>query len=126
MNGQDTGMASTFTELIVDATDPRGLADFWCAVLGWNVTEDDEEGVEIAAAAGSLPKIVFVPVPDAKTVKNRVHIDVSPSGCDQAEEVERVLALGARPVDVGQGEPTWVVLADPEGNEFCILRQRVD
>lgn len=126
MNGQDTGMASTFTELIVDAADPRGLADFWCAVLGWNVTEDDEEGVEIAAAAGSLPKIVFVPVPDAKTVKNRVHIDVSPSGCDQAEEVERVLALGARPVDVGQGEPTWVVLADPEGNEFCILRQRVD
>ena len=126
MNGQDTGMASTFTELIVDATDPRGLADFWCAVLGWNVTEDDEEGVEIAAAAGALPKIVFVPVPDAKTVKNRVHIDVSPSGCDQAEEVERVLALGARPVDVGQGEPTWVVLADPEGNEFCILRQRVD
>jgi len=119
-------MASTFTELIVDATDPRGLADFWCAVLGWNVTEDDEEGVEIAAAAGALPKIVFVPVPDAKTVKNRVHIDVSPSGCDQAEEVERVLALGARPVDVGQGEPTWVVLADPEGNEFCILRQRVD
>ncbi len=126
MNGQDTGMASTFTELIVDTADPRGLADFWCAVLGWNVTEDDEEGVEIAAAAGSLPKIVFVPVPDAKTVKNRVHIDVSPSGCDQAEEVERVLALGARPVDVGQGEPTWVVLADPEGNEFCILRERVD
>ena len=118
-------MASTFTELIVDAADPRGLADFWCAVLGWQVTEDDPEGVEIAAP-GSLPKIVFVPVPEPKTVKNRVHIDVNPTGCDQAEEVERVLALGARPVDVGQGEQPWVVLADPEGNEFCILRTRVD
>lgn len=119
-------MASTFTELIVDAADPRGLADFWCAVLGWQVTEDDDEGVEITAADGALPRIVFVPVSDPKTVKNRVHIDVNPSGCDQAEEVERVLALGARPVDVGQGEQPWVVLADPEGNEFCILRQRVD
>jgi len=119
-------MASTFTELIVDAADPRGLADFWCAVLGWQVTEDDEEGVEIAAGAGARPAIVFVPVPEPKTVKNRVHIDVNPTGCDQAEEVERVLALGARPVDVGQGEQPWVVLADPEGNEFCILRTRVD
>jgi predicted enzyme related to lactoylglutathione lyase len=119
-------MASKFTELIVDAADPRRLADFWCAVLGWQVTEDDEEGVEIAAADGSLPTIVFVPVPEAKTVKNRVHIDVNPSGCDQAEEVERVLGLGARRVDVGQGEQPWVVLADPEGNEFCILRKRVD
>jgi predicted enzyme related to lactoylglutathione lyase len=117
-------MASKFTELIVDAADPRGLADFWCAVLGWRVTEDDDEGVEIAAADGSRPTIVFVPVPEPKTVKNRVHIDVNPTGCDQAEEVERVLALGARRVDVGQGEQPWVVLADPEGNEFCILRKR--
>jgi predicted enzyme related to lactoylglutathione lyase len=126
MTGQDTGMASTFTELIVDAAEPRRLAEFWCAVLGWHVTEDDDEGVEIAAADGSLPAIVFVPVPEPKTVKNRVHIDVNPTGCDQAEEVERVLALGARRVDIGQGEQSWVVLADPEGNEFCILRRRVD
>jgi hypothetical protein len=70
--------------------------------------------------------LVFAAVPEPKTVKNRVHIDVNPSGCDQAEEVERVLALGARRVDVGQGEQTWVVLADPEGNEFCILQRRVD
>jgi predicted enzyme related to lactoylglutathione lyase len=126
MAGQDTGMASRFTELIVDAADPRGLADFWCAVLGWDVTEADDEGVEIAAADGSLPRIVFVPVPEPKTIKNRMHIDVNPSGCDQAEEVERVLALGARQIDIGQGEQPWVVLADPEGNEFCILRKRVD
>jgi len=119
-------MASKFTELIVDAADPRGLADFWCAVLGWQVTEDDEEGVEIAATDGAPPRIVFVPVPEPKTIKNRVHIDVNPSGCDQAEEVERVVALGARRVDVGQGDQTWVVLADPEGNEFCILQTRIE
>jgi hypothetical protein len=65
---------------------------------------------------------VFVPVPEPKTIKNRLHIDVLPVGGDQAQEVERVLALGARRVDVGQGVQTWVVLADPEGNEFCVLR----
>jgi predicted enzyme related to lactoylglutathione lyase len=119
-------MAAKFTELIVDAADPRALADFWCAVLGWQVTEDDEEGVEIAGGGGARPRIVFVPVSEPKTVKNRVHIDLNPSACDQEEEVERVLGLGARRVDVGQGEQPWVVLADPEGNEFCILRKRVD
>jgi hypothetical protein len=65
-------------------------------------------------------------VAEAKTVKNRVHIDVNPSGCDQAEELERLLGLGARPVDVGQGDVPWVVLADPEDNEFCLLGRRVD
>jgi predicted enzyme related to lactoylglutathione lyase len=121
-------MASTFTELVVDASDPRALADFWCGVLGWKVIDADDNArvFEIAASPDARPSIVFVPVPEPKTVKNRVHIDVNPTGCDQAEEVERVLALGARRVDVGQGEQPWVVLADPEGNEFCILRKRVD
>jgi hypothetical protein len=70
--------------------------------------------------------LVFVMVPEPKTVKNRVHIDIRASGSDQAEETERVIALGARRVDVGQGDVPWVVLADPDGNEFCLLGQRRD
>ena len=65
-------------------------------------------------------------VPEPKAVKNRLHIDLNPSGCDQAAELERLLALGARPTDVGQGDESWVVLADPEGNEFCLLARRID
>jgi hypothetical protein len=96
-------------------------------VLGWPVV--DADGFFWLSATGeptSPPLLVFVPVPEAKTVKNRVHLDVNPSGCDQAEELERLLALGARRVDVGQGDQPWVVLADPEGNEFCLLARRVD
>lgn len=119
-------MASKFTELIVDAAEPSRIAAFWAAVLGWETISDDPEGVELADPSGARPSLVFVPVPEGKTVKNRLHIDVSPVGCDQDAEVARVLGLGARRVDVGQGEQTWVVLADPEGNEFCVLRQRVD
>ena len=120
-------MASRFTELIVDAADPRQLARFWMAVLGWRPTgryESELDGaVEIADPAGSGPSLTFVRVPDAKATKNRLHIDVNPVGCDQAQEVERLIGLGARRVDVGQGDDkTWVVLADPEGNEFCVLR----
>ena len=71
------------------------------------------------------PALLFLRVPERKVVKNRLHIDVNPVNCDQQQEVERILALGARHVDVGQGEQTWVVLADPEGNEFCVLRDRL-
>ena len=70
--------------------------------------------------------LVFVPVPEGKTTKNRVHIDVSPTGLDQSDELARLLALGAVQVDVNQGEQSWIVLADPEGNEFCLLRGRLD
>jgi hypothetical protein len=119
-------MGSRFTELIVDAAEPRRLAEFWAAVLGWQVTSSDEGGTEIAGPSGAGPSLVFVPVPEPKTVKNRLHVDVNPVGCDQAQEVERLIGLGARRVDVGQGEQTWVVLADPEGNEFCVLRPRVE
>ena len=113
------------TEIIVDAIDIRRLAGFWAAVLGWEVTEDDDDGVEIAPAGGGKPTLVFVPVPEAKAGKNRVHLDVNPTGCDQDEELARLHSLGATDVDVGQGEQTWYVLADPEGNEFCLLRTRV-
>jgi Glyoxalase-like domain len=114
-------MGSRFTELIVDAADPARLAAFWAAVLGWQTTASDDEGVEIAGPPGSGPSLVFVPVPEPKAVKNRLHIDVNPVGCEQDEEVERLVGLGARRVDIGQGDQTWVVLADPEGNEFCVL-----
>jgi catechol-2,3-dioxygenase len=120
-------MGSKFTELIIDAADPDALATFWQAVLGWPRLRQEGDAVEIGAADGSLPTLVFVPVDDAKVVKNRVHIDVNPTGSDQAEELTRLLSLGATRVDVGQGDDvSWVVLADPEGNEFCVLRRRRD
>ena len=115
-------MAARFTELIVDCADPARVADFWTAVLGWQPTGRYEGAIEIAGPAGSGPSLTFLPVPEPKTVKNRLHIDVRPVGCDQQQEVERIVGLGARRIDIGQGEQTWVVLADPEGNEFCVLR----
>ncbi len=119
-------MGSKFTELIIDAADPGALARFWQEVLGWSRLRVEGEAVELGAGNGSTPTLVFVPVDDAKVVKNRVHIDVNPTDCDQAEELTRLLSLGATHVDVGQGEQSWVVLADPEGNEFCLLRTRRD
>jgi hypothetical protein len=114
--------------LIVDAADPRRLAEFWMAVLGWQPTGQYGDGVvEIADPSGRRPSLTFLPSSEPKTSKNRLHIDVNPIGCDQDDEVERVIGLGARKIDIGQGtDKTWVVLADPEGNEFCVLRRRVD
>jgi hypothetical protein len=122
-------MAANFTELVVDAHDPHALAAFWSSVLGWGIVptddpEDDlEEEVEIGPPDGSFPTLLFVQAPDEKVVKNRLHIDVRPAGISQEEELARLLGLGAVEVDIGQGEQTWHVLADPEGNEFCLLRK---
>ncbi|MGZ4241500.1 MAG: VOC family protein [Actinomycetota bacterium] len=124
-------MTSRFSELVVDCRDPKLLADFWCEVLGYKILDEYDGLIEIGHEAptaegfraGPLPPtIVFAPVPEGKTVKNRLHMDVSPIDAEHADEVERVIALGARRVDIGQGDVRWVVLADPEGNEFCILR----
>jgi predicted enzyme related to lactoylglutathione lyase len=115
-------MTSKFTELIVDCEDHKLLGAFWKAVLDYKITEEDEESTYIEGPEGSGPGILFSQVPEGKTVKNRLHIDVSPAGTDRDSEVERVLGLGATKIDIGQGEQTWVVLADPEGNEFCILQ----
>lgn len=120
-----SAVGAALTEVVVDAADPARLADFWAAVLGWEVTDEDETGVEISPPGGGRPTLVFVAVPDAKAGKNRVHLDVNPTGCDQETELARLHALGATDVDVGQGQQTWYVLADPEGNEFCLLRTRV-
>jgi catechol-2,3-dioxygenase len=119
-------MAAQFTELVIDCADVARVAEFWAAVLDYSVLERSPDGIEIGAADGSRPTLVFVPVPEEKRVKNRVHIDVNPHGTDQEGELQRLLALGARKVNVGQGpEVSWVVLADPEGNEFCLLRSTV-
>lgn len=124
-------MTSRLDILAIDCRDPRTLADFWCAVLGYAVVDEGPEGVSIAhdEAWGDSPRpahvppgIDLVPVPERKTVKNRLHLDLRPVGVSQSEELERLLALGARHVDVGQpDDATWIVLADPEGNEFCLL-----
>ena len=127
-------MASRFSELVVDCRDPRRLAEFWCGVLGYEIIDDTEDGVVEIAGEEQTPEamrrgvvpptILFVVVPEPKTaVKNRLHIDLRPVDRTTAEEVDRVLALGARHADIGQGEQSWVVLADPEGNEFCVLRE---
>ncbi len=117
-------MSSRFTELCIDCRDPKALARFWCEVLDWKVDEQDDDEVEIQNPDGSQPTILFVKVPEGKTVKNRLHIDVNPRDREQDEEVERLISLGARKVDIGQGDVSWVVMADPEDNEFCVLRSR--
>ena len=112
-------MGLRFSEICIDAHDIRGLASWWSQVLGWPAAEDQDGDLVLKAPAGAGPDWLFLAVPDDKVVKNRIHFDFTPD--DQQAEVDRVLALGARHVDIGQGEQSWVVLADPEGNEFCIL-----
>ncbi|MEV2275750.1 VOC family protein [Nocardiopsis sp. NPDC049922] len=124
-------MASRFTELAIDCADPRRLARFWCSVLDYEVHDEDDGIVTIGpptAPEGDSgpvpPALTFAHVPEGKTVKNRLHIDVNPTDREQDAEVRRLLDLGARHVDVGQGDESWVVLVDPEGNEFCVLASR--
>lgn len=130
-------MTSRLTETAIDCADPASLAEFWCAALGYQVlhVEDGDGFIEIgpvrsdaefleAVRRGPVPSTVtFERVPEGKTVKNRLHLDLSPIDCSQAEEVARLEALGARRADVGQGDDvSWVVMTDPQGNEFCVLR----
>ncbi|MER7283604.1 VOC family protein [Dactylosporangium sp. NPDC000244] len=119
-------MTSRLAVIAIDAIEPRPVADFWCAVLGWQIVEEEADIISLAPAAGAMPGIDVVRVPERKSVKNRLHLDLRADGSTQAREVERVLALGARRADVGQGpDVSWVVLEDPEGNEFCILSRSV-
>ncbi len=119
-------MSSRIAAIAIDAAQPRLVADFWCDVLGWRILEEEDGVISIAPPDGSWPTIDVVPVPEAKTVKNRLHLDLRADGVTTSDELERLLALGARPTDVGQGDDvTWVVLSDPEGNEFCLLSRTV-
>ncbi len=111
--------------LCVDARDSAAIASFWQSALGWRRTFEKEDEVVLEPPAGSpedgvAPDLLFLKVPEGKTVKNRLHLDLRPA--DQGAEVARLEALGARRVSVGQGEVSWVVMADPEGNEFDVLR----
>ena len=119
-------MPSQLAVITIDAIRPRVVADFWCAVLGWNVVEEDGDIISIAPQDRSWPSIDVVAVPESKTIKNRLHFDLRADGVSTAEELKRLLALGARRTDVGQGpDVSWVVLGDPEGNEFCLLSRSV-
>jgi hypothetical protein len=119
-------MSSRIAAIAIDAVRPGVVADFWCSVLGWQVVGEDHGVISIAPADGAWPTIDVAPVPENKTVKNRLHLDLRADGVPTSDELERLLALGARRADVGQGaEATWVVLADPEGNEFCLLSRTV-
>jgi hypothetical protein len=115
-------MGSLWENLVIDAEDPGRLARWWAEALGYQITYEKPDEVEIRRTPNQLPGLIFVPVPDAKTTKNRLHIDLRPD--DQEAEVERLVNMGARYVDVGQRNAAWVVLADPEGNEFCVLTAR--
>ena len=113
-------MSSHLALVAIDATDADTVADFWCAVLGWSELEREDGLISIGPTVGGAG-IDVIAVPEAKTLKNRLHLDLRADG-DRAPELARLLALGARRVDVGQApDVTWTVLADPEGNEFCLL-----
>ena len=114
----------------IDCVDPKKVADFWAAALDWKITYEDENEVAIELLDGSpevgrIPDILCIKNPDSKTVKNRLHFDLRPQ--DQALEVARLEALGAQKIDIGQNsdsDTSWIVMADVEGNEFCVLRPR--
>lgn len=112
-------MTLVFDEICIDAHDITALAGWWARVLGWDSGITSDGDAVLYAPPGAGPNWLFLEVPDDKVVKNRIHFDFRPD--DQQAEVDRVVGLGARRVDIGQGDESWVVLADPEGNEFCIL-----
>jgi predicted enzyme related to lactoylglutathione lyase len=120
-------MATRLENVVFATANPRDLATFWSALLGWEIALDEPDEVDVRAprSQGWMLDLVFVPVGEPKTVKNRIHFDLaSASPQDQVAIIERARGLGARSVDIGQGNVPWEVMADPEGNEFCVLEPR--
>jgi hypothetical protein len=115
-------MGLRFKEICIDATDATALGAWWSQALGWPKDVDEDGDVVLHPPAGAGPDWLFLRVDDRRIVKNRIHFDFRPD--NQQTEVDRLVQLGARHVDIGQGEQSWVVLADPEGNEFCVLAAR--
>lgn len=123
-------MACRISELVLGCSDPEVLARFWCEVLDYVVLDREHDGtLEIGPRegfGGPQPTIILSAREEPEPGKSRLHIHVNATDRDQADELERLLALGARPADIGQtGDDAWHVLADPEGNEFCLLRTRL-
>jgi hypothetical protein len=117
-------MPLEWEQVVVDAIDPVALGRWWATALEWVVVNDDPGEFEIRPTPDRMPGLVFVRVPEPKTLKNRLHLDFRPDDRDDA--VARLLDLGATRADVGQGEQSWIVLRDPEGNEFCVLRSAAE
>ena len=110
---------------MVDAHDLPGLARFWTQAPGWKVLSERENEIVIETGQNAPAGLCFMPVTDPKTVKNRVHLDLTSSAADRDQETGRLVALGARRAGIGQaGAESWTVLADPEGNEFCVVRPK--
>jgi predicted enzyme related to lactoylglutathione lyase len=111
--------------IVIDTHDLPGLARFWSEVLGWRILSQRQREVVIGADEAAPVGICFMPVTETKVVKNRVHLDLTCGPEDRDAEIERIIAIGARRVDIGQaGDESWTVLADPEGNEFCVVRPK--
>jgi hypothetical protein len=111
--------------VVMDCADPAALAGFWELAAGWKRASAGQNGISLRAPEGVGPYLTLLKVPDAKTVKNRIHLDVAPyQGEDLSEAVSILRAAGATPIDIGQHDVPWQVLADPEGNEFCVLTPR--
>ena len=118
-------MPVTLHHVVIDAHDLPKLAQFWSQALGWKVLSEREREIVIGPYVNAPVGICLMPTTDPKTVKNRVHLDLTTSAEDRDTEIERLLALGASRVDIGQtGKESWTVLADPEGNEFCVIRPK--
>jgi hypothetical protein len=119
-------MPSRIAAIAIDAVRPGGVAQFWCVVLGWGVIADDGDIVSIGPGDAPWPTIDIAAVPEGKVVKNRVHLDLRADDTTTQRELQRLLELGARRTDEGQApDSSWVVLSDPEGNEFCLLSRSV-
>lgn len=116
--------------ITIDSANPKRIAEFWAAALDWKITFEDENEVCLELLDGSpevgrIPDLLFLKNPDSKSVKNRLHFDLRPQ--DQEAEVVRLEKLGAKRIEIGQSDDegtTWVVMSDPDGNEFCVLRPR--
>jgi hypothetical protein len=115
-------MSLAWEQVVVDDADPVALGRWWADVLDWVVVNESVEEFEIRPSADEIPGLLFTPVPEGKQTKNRLHLDFRPD--DQQGEVARLVRAGAQRADIGQGSVSWVVLTDPEGNEFCVLSSR--
>jgi hypothetical protein len=119
-------MATRLVSVVIDSADPASLSRWWADALGWRVSHEDEDESDVVPQPGEPGlELTFGPVPEPKLIQNRVHLDLrSGSPAEQSAIVERLVAAGARRIDIGQGDVPWIVLADPEGNEFCVLEPR--